>query len=293
MRARKFIQELMVAGPFLLLAILATNARTRFDPWVTPSNPPLVESRLDAFVEPMRQIRRSGWRADRRADDLARTAAAIWLSAHAAGKIGDLPPAVLDETMRDGVKGQIVTTRNAIALQLLELAENASSAGRHDQAAKDALLAYRVADTLQFSDFTTVYDTTRTQIRAMKTLAACADRLDAESRLAIVAALRPRKSATADLNRILRHMRRLYDDYAGRTGVERLSIEDTQQFATFGQTIQGQCDAEGLQVARKLIVASQGEMPRILSVAKLAWQSVARREAAASELVAILADNHH
>lgn len=288
MWARKFIHELLVAGPFLLLAVIAINARTRFDPWIPPVNSPEVESRLDSFVEPMREIRRLGWHADRLDANLARKAAAVWLEAHAKGQIRDLPPATLDETMRDGVKGQIVTTRNAIAQRLLELAEAAQESGQHLQAADDALLAYRVADTMQYSDFTTVYDTIRAQMRAMKTMHACAERLDSTRRRAIVAAIEQKRDATADLNKILRHMRRLYEENALRYGVRRLSIEDTQQFATFGQTMQGQCDAQSLQVARKLIVASQGEMPRILSVAKLAWQSVARRKQAAVELVAAI-----
>ncbi|HRI43216.1 MAG TPA: hypothetical protein PLL78_00445 [Fimbriimonadaceae bacterium] len=290
MWARKFIHELLVAGPFLLLAVIAINARTRFDPWVPPANSPEVESRLDVFVEPMREIRRLGWHADRLDAKLARKAAAVWLEADAKGQIRDLPPATLDETMRDGVKGQIVTTRNAIAQRLLELAESAQESGESLQSADDALLAYRVAGTMQYSDFTTVYDTIRAQVRAMKMLHACAERLDSARRRAIVAAVEEKRDATADLNKILRHMRRLYDEHALRSGVHRLSIEDTQQFATFGQTIQRECDAQNLQVVRKLIVASHGEMPRILSVAKLAWQSVARRREAAKELVAAIRD---
>lgn len=292
MWARKFVQEFLVAGPFLLLAVIAIEARTRFDPWIAPTNPPEIEARLDAFVEPMREIRRLGWHADRRDAALARRAAEIWLRAAGEGKIRDLLPATIDDTMRDGVKGQVVTTRNAIAQRLLELAETSLEGADHRRAAADALLAYQVAETMQYSDFSTVYDTTRAQMRAMRTLVACSSHLDDLQRRCVETTLTRTKDGTADLNRILRHMRRLYDEHARRSGEERLSIEDTQQFATFGQTIQGQCDAESLKIARKLIVASHGEMPRILSVAKLAWQSVARRNATAQDVAAMFADGN-
>ena len=56
------------------------------------------------------------------------------------------------------------------------------------------------------------------------------------------------------------------------TGQQSLPIEDTQQFAQIGTVLHSRCDAESLQNVRRMIVASNGDMPRILTTAKLAWQ---------------------
>lgn len=282
MWARKLTNELLVAGPFLMLAIMAIKSRTNYDPWETPRNTADVESRIDAYVKPMQTLDQA---LESGNSDQIRTAAKLWIDGQEAGALRPLPPCSYVDSTRDGVKGQVTLAKNRLVYRLIELSEHHLEADQPTKALDDALLAFRVADVLKFSDFSTVYDTCRAQLRIMKTVETALKQAKDCQRSEIRALLAKCTVDLKPLNRILLQSRRLYTESLRATGQESLPIEDTQQFAQIGSAMQARCDAENLQNVRRLIVASNGDMPRILTTAKLAWQIENQREEAAKTLL--------
>jgi hypothetical protein len=282
MWARKLTNELLVAGPFLMLAIMAIKSRTYFDPWESPHNNAEVEARVDAFVGPMKAASKLGDYTD--ASQL-RTVAQLWVDDAAPGKLKPLSLCTVVDSMRDGVKGQIVTTKNHMTSTLEELSQVELAQGNRKQALSDSLLAYRLAEVIKYSDFSTVYDTVRGQMHALKTLKECIPGASASERREVATVVLSSGFDAKPLNRILLQTRTNYAECLRAQGRRSLPIEDTQQFAQVGSMMQAKCDDRGVRQMRSLIVASNGEMPRILTTAKLAWQMENARFAAVKELV--------
>lgn len=282
MWARKLTNELLVAGPFLMLAIMAIKSRTNYDPWESPRNTADVESRIDAYIQPMKSLNQALELGD---DASVRQVAREWIDQHERGVLRPLPPCSYVDSTRDGVKGQVTLGKNRLTYRLIDQSDELLAAGRTAEAVSDALLAYRVASVLKFSDFTTVYDTCRAQLRVLKTLQDAKARLGPEQKKEVRHLLAECVVDVKPLNRILLQSRRLYTESLQARGQQSLPIEDTQQFTQIGNVLQARCDAESLQSVRRLIVASNGDMPRILTTAKLAWQMENQLEKASTTLL--------
>lgn len=282
MWARKLTNELLVAGPFLMLAIMAIKSRTNYDPWETPGNPAEVESRIDAYVKPMKVLNQA---LEGRDDAKIRLVARDWLDRHLKGELRPLPPCSYVDSTREGVKGQITLAKNRLVYRLIEQSEAAQSKGDSKASVSDALLAYKVADVLKYSDFSTVYDTARAQMRIFATLEKALKDAAPDQKKWVRLTLDKPGLDVKSLNRILLQARNMYTASLRAKGQQSLPIEDTQQFAQIGTALHRRCDSESLQGVRKLIVASNGDMPRILTTAKLAWQMESMRDAKAKALL--------
>lgn len=273
MWARKLVNELLVAGPFLMLAIISIRTRTNFDPWEAPRNTAEVEARVDAYVEPVRAITLLGQDP---APEAVRSVAKRWLEAADSKRLLELPPCSYLETVRDGVKGQIVTEHNRLCMMVYGIAEAEKKAGDSDRAASDALLAYRLAEVVKYSDFSTVYECSRNQIRFLEFLANVAPAAP-RSGNEVRRVLKSSDVQLEKLNRVLYRMRTLHQEAMRARGQEALPIEDVQQYAQIGTLIQTRCDVDNLRQVRRMILASNGDMPHILTVTKQAWQIESRR----------------
>lgn len=282
MWARKLTNELLVAGPFLMLAIMAIKSRTNYDPWETPGNSAEVEARIDAYVKPMKVLNQA---LEGRDDAKIRLVARDWLDRHLKGELRPLPPCSYVDSTREGVKGQITLAKNRLVYRLIEQSEAAQSKGDSKASVSDALLAYKVADVLKYSDFSTVYDTARAQMRIFATLEKALKDAAPDQKKWVRLTLDKPGLDVKSLNRILLQARNMYTASLRAKGQQSLPIEDTQQFAQIGTALHRRCDSESLQGVRKLIVASNGDMPRILTTAKLAWQMESMRDAKAKALL--------
>ncbi|MBX7131399.1 MAG: hypothetical protein K1X67_01850 [Fimbriimonadaceae bacterium] len=261
---------------------MAIKSRTNYDPWESPRNTADVESRIDAYIQPMKGLNQALELGD---EASVREVAREWIDQHERGVLRPLPPCSYVDSTRDGVKGQITLGKNRLTYRLIDQSDELLAAGRTSEAISDALLAYKVANVLKFSDFTTVYDTCRAQLRVLKTLEDARSRLGPEQKKEVRHLLAGYVVDVKPLNRILLQSRRLYTESLQAKGQESLPIEDTQQFTQIGNVLQARCDAESLQSVRRLIVASNGDMPRILTTAKLAWQMENQLEKASKTLL--------
>lgn len=287
MWARKLMNELLVAGPFLMLAIISIKSRTHFDPWEAPRNPPDVEARIDAYVEPMRLAKPvlDMPPGKDRSEVLVRVAS-HWVELHGEGVLKPLPLCSHVDSLRDGVKGQVVTAKNAMVSDLIVLAGTEADRGDTSLAARYGLLAFRLAEVLKYSDFSTVYDTVRGQLRVLRLCEELWPSMSDTDRAAVIETVSGSTQDTHQLKTLVLHARNLHAQSLRAQGLERLPIEDAQQFVVIGTKLEGDCDDDGLREFRRLIVASNGEMPRILTMAKLAWQVEGQRIDAVRRLMA-------
>lgn len=197
----RIIEGLMVVAPIAALVVIAASGRAQSE--TSGIGPATLEGHrlISAYVGPMRDLvaLRIG-RPGEASSDRIRQVADRWIALADQGVLRDLPPIEIIDSTREGVKAQIVSGRNSLVHELLDIARRAPT----EQAASDYVRAYRLAQVAKHSDLPSVTMTARTELAALEGLAAIGGKLSPEARArarAQIVRADPRASAITSIFR--------------------------------------------------------------------------------------------
>ncbi len=153
MGARRFLNEILVVSPLLLIAGITVNARTRVENYVPVQYSSGLNQQIAAYVEPVRLVEEATRRGAYLADPVRiRQIGLTWRNMTRQGVLEPLHPEMAEDSCREGIKGQIRAAADDLASALQFLAQEGLSEGRAYEASQDAVLAMEAVQGLKYSD---------------------------------------------------------------------------------------------------------------------------------------------
>jgi len=210
MPAKKLVYRAMVAMPAVFLLGLGVKARTENDSFefVRPTpkqnaailayggivrdsaNIPTIDS-YGLHLEPVRKVAKE------------------WIAESRSGMLQPLQPAGIDDTMRDGIKAEIMMRNSSTASAMLYGAGLEIGRHQYDQGVEDALLGMEVSDVIKYSDYSSVLQGSLYDRRGFRLLAEALPHVSPQTRLVIrrdLALVAPRTNKFAVVEETERHV---------------------------------------------------------------------------------------
>ncbi len=143
----------LVGMPGFLMAFLSLGARTYRDGFEFRSYSETQNRDVEAYIEPLRQVKRLPKRIPTAEDfPLVHSVADLWLTEYRAGRLRPIPAAFADEEMPRGAREQILNARSALVSCLKSASVSASRMGRRSEAVSLLLKAYEILEISKTSD---------------------------------------------------------------------------------------------------------------------------------------------
>jgi len=272
----------MVVSPFVLMASLALHSRTFQDDFSLPSVSPWLHRRLDAFVEPVRRVEElQRWGIALTSEAEIRQEAQWWVELADRKVLGPLRPAFHGDQFDDGAKEQILLANQFLARRLVRSAETAQAEGRPYLAASDLVLALRLSAILKPSDLVAMISGASEQIRVLELMHKIVSNLRPLEAKRLLPNFDASFRMRQELLGVLMRQRDAYYSLLRKEGRLVLDIIDPYPIVRMASLVRNSnLTSESLLEVRSLIVAARGDVPQVLSLAKIAWQ----RESRALEL---------
>lgn len=154
---RKFINELFLVSPLVLLGAITVHARTAVNAFEPTQYSPTMNSRIAAYIEPVRFVEKELYGGYYNADSYrVRQVGKMWRDLTMSGVLKALPPEAKDDNTRDGIKGQIRKAADELASGLQYIAKQELKGGNYYLAAQDAVLALEAVEGIKYSDLYSV-----------------------------------------------------------------------------------------------------------------------------------------
>jgi hypothetical protein len=205
------IQELLVLGPLILILGVTVDARTRVDEYDPIAYGPILHKRILAYAEPVSEVRKMLFLDPGNVRDArARTVAGNWIRLANEKTLGPLPAAFDRDSMHEGTKGEILLAAEMLCGSLIDAGNSEADCDQYDQAAKDFVLALRVAQILKFSDLYSVGVLSARQRHALRSIEKVIPMLSRRMRTNAAQNLKDLANQQQGLDSIARHAKRLY-----------------------------------------------------------------------------------
>ena len=154
---RKFMNELLLVSPLVLLGAITVHARTAVNAFEPTQYSPNMNSRIAAYIEPVRFVEKELYGGYYNADSYrVRQVGKMWRDLTLSGVLKALPPEAKDDNTRDGIKGQIRKAADELASGLQYVAKQEAKEKNYYQAAQDAVLALEAVQGIKYSDLYSV-----------------------------------------------------------------------------------------------------------------------------------------
>lgn len=203
MGLRKFINELLVVSPFLLVGAITVQARTRVENYVPPQYSVAMNRKVAAYSEPVRLVETAvadGFASINEHD--VRRIGQTWRNMSRDGSLQPLLPETPDDTTREGIKGQVRRAADNLASALQYLAKKSAKKGDAYAAAMDAILSIEAIQNFKYSDLYSLGMLSVRQKGAFDILESVGPRLNSSQRAEVQArlhAIRQSEKPLADL----------------------------------------------------------------------------------------------
>jgi hypothetical protein len=170
MRAGGLLNTGIAVAPLALLAFLGIHGREARPAHVLVTPPAEGQRAITRFVEPVRAVAALGLAEGTRAaapNPAAREVARQWVEGWRSGRLGPLPRASYDESVRDGYRSAIYARQRQLIEELARLASEAESSGDVRKAVEDNVLIVELAQVLRFEDLVGACSHSLSQKRAL------------------------------------------------------------------------------------------------------------------------------
>lgn len=206
MLVKKFIYQLMAAGPILLLGLIAIHSRAKFDAWQFTEYGPDTSSRIYAYIDPIKAVRNRFVYKDEYDAQEVHEAIEIWLAEYRAGKLQDIYPVTTVLEGQTGVYQQIVTARHRLLYRARDQADIYFRDEEYVKAAELFTDIIEVANIAKFGEFSILAESSGTQSDALLRLVELSPFLSPEHRDSISERINqlddPSRSLTHTVSRI-------------------------------------------------------------------------------------------
>jgi hypothetical protein len=153
MGARRFLNEILVISPILLIAGITVNARTRVETYSPVQYSNSLNRQIAAYIEPVRLVEEACANGSHMASPpRVRQIGITWRNMTRQGTLVPLHPEHADDSSREGIKSQVRQAADELASALLYCAHRSLREGKPFQAAEDAMLAVEAVQGVKYSD---------------------------------------------------------------------------------------------------------------------------------------------
>lgn len=225
--ARKRFYQVALLGSAIFTAGIGFKARTTFDDFDTVAYGPVEDQHISAYAEVVRHSEPfEKLSTSRQSMDAAREAAKEWVSGMESGKLRPLNPVRYEDSFDTvAAKDEILRASNAVIGDMNRLVGRETEEGSYRKAADDALLAFKVASVIKYSDLSTVGMMGLHQRKSLMDLAKVVPHLSPEERRQIGEEVVRVCSKREPLDKMVSRERNLYVDYFSRRGYNVLQAE--------------------------------------------------------------------
>ena len=287
-RKTRLSEAILVGCPLLFSGFVALYSRHYMDGYQVRTSTAQQEARVLAYAPFVRDqqtlFSKSAYGVDHK-NLLA--LANRWVAAADNGTLQPLEKVSFDDSLQQGVRGQIFRSESAIVSALYDDAANIAANGHSDEAAKEVLTAVKLSESLKYSDFNSVFLSSVEERRAANFFARNSNDLSRDTKQQAREVFGKVTSNFANLDALTKQSRALYYEWAGRINKNPVSLEDVQRTAMITNEIAlNPASPKALFYVRHSILDSQEDYnPVYLSELRMAWRSEKSNQAAFRELV--------
>ena len=275
MAARKLIYHLMVLSPAMLLSSIAIESRIGYAGFDEPPVLPDTQQRITAYIDVVRltdQVIGDGFQpSPAQVRDLAQ----VWIYGAQSGRLQALLPQHAEDSPREGARGQVFEARAKVLGSLQSLARSGLNRKNYLQAARDAMLAVHVAETMKYSELYLVGASSTEQRAALAQIERAIPHLSASEAEGLRAESREILRAQAPIDRLIQLNRQQFQSMPPRRGIPPLSSQEVQQLAVIDTMVREDASPKLVmrEIRNSLAESKFGGMPLYLSGIKLGIQA--------------------
>jgi hypothetical protein len=223
--ARKLVDRLLVFSPVILLAAIATNARTYSDAFVPVESNPSWDRKVYAYADIVHRAQTALEDPNSDRNDYHRLARE-WIGKCDGGQLKPIPPAFYEQFTMEGPRGDVIAACFGVSANLMRSSRPEARRGNWRLAADSLLTAAELSQCAKYFDFVTVSRAVLEQRRALELLEPILDKLSKDDLKAVHQRVLELRDHQENLGRMALFMRRQYADFRVRQGDRPLAIED-------------------------------------------------------------------
>ncbi len=144
-RRSRALHRFLVASPIVLLIAVALVAHLRKPPYPHPAGNAAYDRSVLAYQSRVAEVERLRKMNGAATDATVEAEARAWVVGYRSGELAAVPPAVFEDHLREGARGEILRAGVSLSSDLAVRAERALQAGNATQAAAQGLQASEVA----------------------------------------------------------------------------------------------------------------------------------------------------
>lgn len=275
MVARKLILHLMILSPAMLLSSIAIESRIGFDALDEAAILPESQQRITAYLDVVRLTEQTLGDGTNATPDQVRQLADAWIEGRRSGNLQSLLPQHPQDSPREGARGQIFESRARVLGFLQMLARSEMGRGEHSQAARDAMRAVRVAETMKYSELYVVGASSMEQRTALTHVLQTLPHLPADEVAGIRAECQDILAQQKPIDKLIQLSRQQFQSGSQQQGTIPLSGADGQKLAAIETMVRSDANPDLVinEIRRTLAASHSIGMPVYLSSVKLGIQA--------------------
>lgn len=258
----------------LTLGCIALETRVFAEPWDEDPVVPAIERGITAYVDVLR-LTQQDLSVGTPTPERIRAIADLWIEGREAGRLKPLPPRTYEDLPRDGARGQIFEGRGLVLSQLHALIRADMARLDFDAAADDCLRALEVAETLKYSELTTVGASTIDQRVTLTQLEEILPHLAPDRAAQVRDHLRVLRDRQQPLDKLVSLSRQQFLDATRRRSTSPVSQSDVHHLGKIDSMMETDASPQRViqEIKASLVVSNGRDMPLYLSSIKMGLQS--------------------
>lgn len=220
MLVKKAVFQLLAAGPFLLLGLIAISGRTNATTYEFIEYGPAMNDSVLAYADPVR-ISAAYGNAARLSPNRQQLLEAIefWLTAYRNGELKDIRPATTIFDGRTSAYTSILDARSTLLRDGYDLANEWAALGQYEDAAELYGDLIELANVAKYGDFSSLIASAPFQTRVLGSLGAISSELEAAQRCLIATQIEALEQPDRNPIVIVNHLASVYSRDLRRKGL--------------------------------------------------------------------------
>lgn len=218
---RKAVLNLMVAGPFMVLALLGLNARLDRGKWQFVEYGPATSRLVYAYIGPI-QAASFVTSPEAEGDDVL-LVLDYWIGSAEDGRLKDIPPASAELDGGSGAYQEIIRTKRRLIESAMRVAQDRENNGDFIGAARVYAKIVQAGDIAKFGEFAAFTSGSAQQSEALRSIAKVATHLEPLEKAEITSALRVVTHPRGSFIDVINNIATAYRHDQSRMGEEPIS----------------------------------------------------------------------
>lgn len=196
------LNELLIALPLIVMAVVGVVNRAKHDPFLFVSYDKETNDKVEAYAPILREVKALIPNVVVNRVATTRRLAHEWVDGYRSGRFQELPIVSYDDTVDNGAKGEIYAANMTTTAALNEDAEREALTGDQKDAAADAILAMQASRVTQYFSLGGLTRTASVQRRSLDILRWSWPHLNKKERSEDATKLRELELSRTDLARV-------------------------------------------------------------------------------------------